>query len=106
MEFRRNSPSPWTTCKSFEELVQVLFVGKSFTHPQAIPGNKNREATENFEEIWKERILEGGKAAQRSYEERLEIYYEYIKKLEEYEEEEKMHGFRVIFSENLFDHVV
>lgn len=83
MSFRRQAPNPWTRCKSYTELFNMLIRGKSTEPPDMIKPNENIEAAKAAIDEWQQRILESEERNKKAYEDSLKAQAEYEKDMAE-----------------------
>ena len=83
MSFRRRSPNPWTRCKSYGEIFNMLILGKSMTPPDLFKPNENIHETRAVVDDWQKRILESEERAKKAYEDSLKAQEEYEKDMAE-----------------------
>lgn len=83
MSYRRQSPNPWTRCKSYGELFNMLVLGRSMVPPDHIRPNENIEEARAVIDEWQNRILESEERAKKAYEDSVKAQKEYEKDMAE-----------------------
>lgn len=81
--YRRSLPDVWSRCKSFDEFVEVLFLGTSRYYPDNIAAFENFEEAEAFLEKWRKRIAASEEAARKAYKQSVEQQLEIVKDIDE-----------------------
>jgi hypothetical protein len=83
MSFRRRAPNPWTRCKSYVELFNMLVLGNSMAPPDLIrPYENNQESSAVIDE-WQQRLIETEERNKKAYEDSLKAQQEYEKDMAE-----------------------
>jgi hypothetical protein len=83
MSFRRQAPNPWTRCKSYGELFNMLVLGNSMAPPDLIRPKENLEESKAAIDEWQKRIIESEERNKKAYEDSLKAQEEYEKDMAE-----------------------
>ena len=83
MEFRRDEPNPWSRCKSYSEIFNILVFGRSMSPPDSIAANENYEKMKAVMDEWQKRLVESEEQSKKNHEQAVKAQQEYEKDLAE-----------------------